>query len=123
MEFTCYSMLIDFMIAAVFLFVAKLLREKIKILQSLFIPVSLLAGFLALIAGQNGLKLITFSGQAGSYSGMLIIAVFVSLGLRGFNFSKGGLKETLIGSEATIASATLAGASSTLCLSYFLCWC
>lgn len=93
MEFTCYSMLIDFMIAAVFLFVAKFLREKIKILQSLFIPVSLLAGFLALIAGQNGLKLITFSGQAGSYSGMLIIAVFVSLGLRGFNFSKGGLKE------------------------------
>lgn len=93
MEFTCYSFLIDFTIAAVFLFVAKLLREKIKILQSLFIPVSLLAGFLALAAGQNGLKLITFSGQAGSYSGMLIIAVFVSLGLRGFNFSKGGLKE------------------------------
>ena len=77
MEFTCYSMLIDFTIAAIFLFVAKLLREKIKILQSLFIPVSLLAGFLALIAGKNGLKLIQFSGQAGSYSGMLIIAVFV----------------------------------------------
>ena len=38
MEFTCYSMLIDFTIAAIFLFVAKLLREKIKILQSLFIP-------------------------------------------------------------------------------------
>ena len=75
MEFTCYSMLIDFTIAAIFLFLAKLLREKIKILQSLFIPVSLLAGFLALIAGKNGLKLITFSGQAGSYSGMLIIAV------------------------------------------------
>ena len=93
MEFTCYSMLIDFTIAAIFLFVAKLLREKIKILQSLFIPVSLLAGFLALIAGKNGLKLIQFSGQAGSYSGMLIIAVFVSLGLRGFNFSKGGIKE------------------------------
>ena len=93
MEFTCYSMLIDFTIAAIFLFLAKLLREKIKILQSLFIPVSLLAGFLALIAGKNGLKLITFSGQAGSYSGMLIIAVFVSLGLRGFNFSKGGMKE------------------------------
>lgn len=93
MEFTCYSMLIDFTIAAIFLFLAKLLREKIKILQSLFIPVSLLAGFLALIAGKNGLKLITFSGQAGSYSGMLIIAVFVSLGLRGFNFSKGGIKE------------------------------
>ena len=34
MEFTCYSMLIDFTIAAIFLFLAKLLREKIKILQS-----------------------------------------------------------------------------------------
>ncbi len=44
MEFTCYSMLIDFTIAAIFLFVAKLLREKIKILQSLFIPVSRFPG-------------------------------------------------------------------------------
>ena len=113
MEFTCYSMLIDFTIAAIFLFLAKLLREKIKILQSLFIPVSLLAGFLALIAGKNGLKLITFSGQAGSYSGMLIIAVFVSLGLRGFNFSK----RILTALEATTACATSAGASSTAFLS------
>ena len=36
MEFTCYSMLIDFTIAAIFLFLAKLLREKIKIAESLY---------------------------------------------------------------------------------------
>ena len=48
MEFNAYSMLIDFMWAGIFLFAAKLLREKIKILQSLFVPVSLLAGFIGL---------------------------------------------------------------------------
>lgn len=33
-----------------------------------------------------------FSSQFGSYAGLLIIAVFVSIGLRGFNFSAGGWK-------------------------------
>ena len=51
MEFNAYSMLVDFMWAGIFLFVAKMLREKIKILQSLFVPVSLLAGFIGLALG------------------------------------------------------------------------
>lgn len=92
MEFNIYSLLVDLMWASIFLFAAKLLREKIKILQSLFVPVSLLAGFIGLALGQNGFGLITYSSQFGSYSGLLIIAVFVSIGLRGFNFSKGGVK-------------------------------
>ena len=48
MEFNIYSLLVDLMWASIFLFAAKLLREKIKILQSLFVPVSLLAGFIGL---------------------------------------------------------------------------
>lgn len=92
MEFNAYSMLVDFMWAGIFLFVAKMLREKIKILQSLFVPVSLLAGFIGLALGQNGFGIISFSSQFGSYAGLLIIAVFVSIGLRGFNFSAGGWK-------------------------------
>lgn len=92
MIFNAYSLLLDFMWAGIFLFIAKLLRERIKLLQSLFIPVSLLAGFLGLTFGQNGFNLINFSSEFGSYSGLLIIAVFVSIGLRGFNFSKGGWK-------------------------------
>lgn len=92
MEFNAYSMLVDFMWAGIFLFVAKMLREKIKILQSLFVPVSLLAGFIGLALGQNGFGIISFSSQFGSYAGLLIIAVFVSIGLRGFNFSAGWLE-------------------------------
>lgn len=92
MEFNVYSLLLDLMWASIFLFVAKLLREKIKLLQSLFIPVSLLAGFIGLAMGQNGFGVISYSSGFGSYSGLLIIAVFVSIGLRGFNFSKGGWK-------------------------------
>lgn len=38
MEFNAYSLLVDFMWAAIFLFGAKILREKIKVLQSLFVP-------------------------------------------------------------------------------------
>lgn len=109
MEFNAYSMLVDFMWAGIFLFVAKMLREKIKILQSLFVPVSLLAGFIGLALGQNGFGIISFSSQFGSYAGLLIIAVFVSIGLRGFNFSAGAGKQILIGLAATTASAILAG--------------
>lgn len=92
MEYNVYSLLIDLMYASIFLFVAKVLREKIKILQSLFVPVSLLAGFLGLAFGQNGFGVMRFSDQFGSYAGLLIIVVFVSIGLRGFNFSKGGFR-------------------------------
>ena len=74
------------------MFIAKILREKIRVLQSLFVPVSLLAGFIGLALGQNGFGVMQFSSQFGSYAGLLIIAVFVSIGLRGFNFSSGGWK-------------------------------
>ena len=60
MEFNAYSMLIDFMWAGIFLFVAKLLREKIKILQSLFVPVSLLAGSLDWLWDRTDLELSIF---------------------------------------------------------------
>ena len=121
MEFNAYSMLVDFMWAGIFLFVAKMLREKIKILQSLFVPVSLLAGFIGLALGQNGFGIISFSSQFGSYAGLLIIAVFVSIGLRGFNFSAGGWKQISIGLAATTASAILAGHFSMQCR-LFLQW-
>ena len=115
MEFNAYSMLVDFMWAGIFLFVAKMLREKIKILQSLFVPVSLLAGFIGLALGQNGFGIISFSSQFGSYAGLLIIAVFVSI----FQLVAG--KQILIGLAATTASAILAGRFSMQCR-LFLQW-
>lgn len=51
-----------------------------------------MAGFIGLALGQNGFGIISFSSQFGSYAGLLIIAVFVSIGLKGFNFSAGGWK-------------------------------
>lgn len=93
MEYTVGSLLTDVAIASIFILIAKVLREKIEILQKLFIPASLLAGFLGLLLGDNGFGLVHFSGQLGAYSGILIIVVFVTIGIRGFNFSKGGLKE------------------------------
>ena len=118
MEFNAYSMLVDFMWAGIFLFVAKMLREKIKILQSLFVPVSLLAGFIGLALGQNGFGIISFSSQFGSYAGLLIIAVFVSIALI-FQLVAG--KQILIGLAATTASAILAGRFSMQCR-LFLQW-
>lgn len=121
MEFNAYSMLVDFMWAGIFLFVAKMLREKIKILQSLFVPVSLLAGFIGLALGQNGFGIISFSSQFGSYAGLLIIAVFVSIGLRALIFQLVAGKQILIGLAATTASAILAGRFSMQCR-LFLQW-
>ena len=64
MEFNAYSMLVDFMWAGIFLFIAKILREKIRVLQSLFVPVSLLAGFIGLAsisAAAAGRRILTAS--------------------------------------------------------------
>ncbi|MFQ8841332.1 MAG: hypothetical protein ACLR8P_10895 [Clostridium fessum] len=56
---------------------AKMLREKIKILQSLFVPVNLLAGYRACVRTE-WFGIISFSSQFGSYAGLLIIAVFIN---------------------------------------------
>lgn len=42
-----YSVIMDFFWVSVILFVAKIIREHVKILQNFFIPVSLIAGFIA----------------------------------------------------------------------------
>ncbi len=96
MSFNAYTLLLDLMWASIFIFVAKLLREKIKLLQEFFVPVSLLAGFLGMLLGPHcfGWGLVPFSSQFGSYSGLLIIVVFVTIGLRGFNFGGKTVKES-----------------------------
>ena len=61
--------------------IGKYLRVKVKLIQQLFIPPSLLAGFLGLILGPNGFDIIPFSDQLGTYAGVLIALVFASLPL------------------------------------------
>ncbi len=69
------------------LLVGKLIRVKVKFIQQLFIPPSLIAGFLGLAMGPNGLGWLPFSNQLGTYSAILIALVFASLPLSSPKFS------------------------------------
>jgi len=90
--FDVYSVLLDLAFASGFILLGQLLRSKVKFFQRFFIPASLIAGFLGLALGPRGIGWVPFSSQFGSYSGMLIVLVFVSIGLRGFEISKKGFK-------------------------------
>lgn len=68
------------LMGAVFL-VGQLLRAKIKLFQKFLIPPALIAGFLALILGPNGFKLIPFSSNLGTYASVLIVVVFAAMAI------------------------------------------
>lgn len=80
--------MIDFFWASLFLAIGALLRAKIKFLQNLFIPASVIAGCFGLFLSEEFLNVIDFSDQAGSYPGVLIILLFATM-LQGHQESKG----------------------------------
>ncbi|WP_309132011.1 sodium/glutamate symporter [Brevibacterium sp.] len=61
------------------LLIGTLLRAKVRALQALFLPASLIAGILGLVFGPNGLGWIPFSESLSGYSGILIAIVFAAL--------------------------------------------
>jgi len=67
--------------------IGKLIRVKVKLVQKLFIPPSLIAGFLGLALGPNGFKILPFSGELGTYAGILIALVFGALPLSSPKFT------------------------------------
>ncbi len=87
-----YTLMQDFAIAGAFILIGQFLRAKIPLLQKLFLPASLIAGFLGMLLGPNGLNVIPFSDQIGSYSSALIMFIFVAIGLKGIKFSSKGLR-------------------------------
>ena len=68
------------------LLIGKFLRVKIRLIQKLFIPPSLLAGLLGLIFGPNGLGWIPLSGNISTYAAILIAVVFGALPLSSPSF-------------------------------------
>lgn len=90
---TVYSLLIDFAIAGGLIFFGQLLRSKISVFQKYFVPASLIAGFMGLILGANGFNILPFSDSIGSYSSVLILVIFSSVGLNGFSLDKGNFKK------------------------------
>lgn len=61
------------------LLIGTLLRAKVKVIQMLFLPASLIAGFLGLALGPSGLGIIPFSEHLATYSSILIAIIFASL--------------------------------------------
>ncbi len=75
-DFTPWTLFVDVGIISALLLLGKLMRVKLKFMQRLFIPPCLIAGFIALIFGPNGLQLIPLSNQTGTYAGILIAFIF-----------------------------------------------
>ena len=70
--FTPWTLFVDIGIISLLLLVGKLMRIKIKWVQKLFIPPSLLAGFIGLACGPHGFDILPLSNQTGTYAGILI---------------------------------------------------
>lgn len=109
-----YSVIMDFFWVSVILFVAKIIREHVKILQNFFIPVSLIAGFIAWVVGPYGLKIVPLTSLCGDYAGALITVLFATIGLQGLGIKKGEGKKRAKGKNGPrILPVTVSIARST----------
>ena len=79
--FTPWTLFVDIGIISLLLLVGKLMRVKIKRIQKLIIPPSLLAGFIGLACGPHGFDILPISEQTGTYAGILIAFIFGALPL------------------------------------------
>lgn len=85
--FTPWTLFIDAGIIGLLLLLGKWIRVKVKWVQQLFIPPSLIAGFMGLAFGPNGFGIIPLSGNTGTYASILIACIFACL-----PFTSGGAK-------------------------------
>ena len=83
-----YDLLIDVAIASILILAGQLLRAKIPVFQKFFVPASMIAGFIGLAMGEQGLGILPFSTSIGSYAGVLIILVFTIVGGNGFKMGE-----------------------------------
>ncbi len=61
------------------MFLAQFLRSRVKLLQKILMPSSVVAGLLCLLLGPQFLNIVHFSSAASSYSSVLIVILFSSL--------------------------------------------
>ncbi len=76
---TLWTVLIDVGLMSGLLLIGQLMRAKVKIFQKLLIPPALIAGFLALLLGPNGLGYLPFSESLGTYASVLIVLIFAAM--------------------------------------------
>ena len=77
-----YEMLMDFGLMSIILIFAHLIRSKVKLLQYIYMPSSLIAGFIALFCGWQFLDILPFavrengSPYMSSYPYLLVVVLF-----------------------------------------------
>ncbi|WP_150459972.1 sodium/glutamate symporter [Nesterenkonia ebinurensis] len=76
---TAWDVFNDIAWISILLLVASFLRAKVKPIQALFLPASLMAGLMGLALGPNALGVIPFSETLSQYAGILIVVVFAAL--------------------------------------------
>ena len=86
-HFTPWTLFTDLGFVSILLLIGKIIRVKVKLIQQLFIPPSLIAGLLGLTFGPNGLGWIPLSSEIGTYAAILIALVFGALPLSSPNVS------------------------------------
>ena len=85
--FTPWTLFTDAGFISILLLIGKYLRVRVKGIQKLFIPPSLLAGIIGLALGPNGLGWIPLSPYISTYSAILIALVFGALPLSSPKFT------------------------------------
>ena len=73
------NMAVDFALAGLLLLGAFALRVRIKLFQWLFLPASIIAGFIGLLFGPNGYGWLPLSDGFDSYPGLLIAMIYAAL--------------------------------------------
>lgn len=76
---TVWNLFTDLGFICLLLLIGTWLRARVKLLQALFLPASLIAGLLGLLLGPNGFGLIPFSEALADYAGILIAVVFAAM--------------------------------------------
>ncbi|MBO0602859.1 sodium:glutamate symporter [Sporosarcina sp. E16_3] len=81
MDFSPWVLFTDIGLISLLLLVGTIIRAKVKFVQQMFLPASIIAGLLALLFGPNGLGLLPFSDQIKVYPAILIAVIFGTLPL------------------------------------------
>lgn len=79
MTFGPYTILVDFALISLLLFIGQLIRAKVVFIQRLYLPASLIAGMIGLFLGKYFLDILPFSDKISTYPYMLVVVLFASL--------------------------------------------
>ena len=79
MTFSPWQLFVDLGLAAVLLLVGQLLRSRVRAIQWMFLPASVIGGFIGLGLGPNGADVLMMSAALSAYPGILIALIFAAL--------------------------------------------